>query len=160
MERPVEEARILNPAFCSELVGRTVAEYHRRRQSALGLVTAFLVLPLTLHAPMREALPRRADTAFASWVADHADLLVELPDRTRWLRPVTREALLFGVRHQLLVFDDVGLLPGGSPVRPNSQPAVRTDEVSSVRRAAGLLGRWFAAQGTESSILRGLGVAP
>ena len=160
MERPVEEARIFNPAFCSELIGRTVGEYHRTRQSALSMVTAFLVLPLTLHTSMREALPRRADTAFAGWVADHAELLVDLPDLTRWLRPVSREALLFGVRHQLLALDVGGLLPGASPVRLNTQLAVRTDEVTAIRRAAGLLGRWFAAQGTETSILQGMGVAP
>ena len=45
-ERPAEEARILNPAFCGELIGRTVQEYHRTRQEALGMVTTFLVLPL------------------------------------------------------------------------------------------------------------------
>ena len=159
-ERPAEEARIFNPAFCAELIGRTVGEYHRTKQSALYMVTAFLVLPLTLHRPTREALPGRADTAFAGWVAEHAALLVELPERARHLRPVSREALLFAVRHQLLALDAGGLLPGAKPVRRNAQFAVSTDEVNGARRAAALLGRWFGAQGTQTSILQGMGVAP
>ena len=159
-ERPVEEARIFNPAFCGELIGRTVGEYHRTRQAALGMVTAFLILPLTLHKPTREALPRRANTAYAGWVAEHLVLLAEMPDRTRRLRAVSREAMLFAVRHQLLAIEGGGLLPGAKPVRFRARLAVSTDEVNAVRSAAGLLGRWFAGQGTQTSILRGMGVAP
>ena len=159
-ERPAEEARIFNPAFCAELIGRTVGEYHRTRQAALNMVTAFLVLPLTLHGPTREALPGRANTAFAGWVAEHAALLVELPDRARHLRPVSREALLFAVHHQLLALDTEGLLPGAKPVPRSARFAVSTDEVNAARSAAALLGRWFAAQRTQTSILQGMGVAP
>lgn len=159
-ERPAEEARIFNPAFCGELIGRTICEYHRTRQAALSMATAFLVLPLTLHRPTREVLPGRANTAFAGWVAEHAALLAELPERARRLRPVSREALLFALRHQLLALDGGGLVPGAKPVRLSARLAVGTDEVSAVRSAAGLLGRWFAGQGTQTSILQGMGVAP
>jgi Family of unknown function (DUF6521) len=159
-ERPAEEARILNPAFCGELVGRTVGEYHRSRQAALSLATAFLVLPLTLHKPTREALPGRANTAFAGWIAEHASLLAELPERARRLRPVTREALLFSLRHQLLALEGGELVPGANRVRLNARFSVNTDEVNATRSAAGLLGRWFAGQGAQGSILQGLGVAP
>ena len=158
--RPPEEARIFNPAFCGELICRTVGEYHRTRQTALSMVTAFLVLPLTLHGPTREALPGRANTAFAGWIAEHAALLAELPERARRLRPVTREALLFAVRHQLLALEGGGLLPGAKPVRRSVRLAVSTDEVNAARNAAGLLGRWFAGQSTQTSVLQGMGVAP
>ena len=159
-ERPPEEARIFNPAFCGELIGRTVCEYHRTCQSPLGMATAFLILPLTLHKPTRDALPGRANTAFAGWIAERAALLAELPDRARRLRPISREALLFAVRHQLLAIEKGGLVPGAKPVRVNARPAVTTDEVTTARSAAGLLGRWFAGQGTQASILQGMGVAP
>lgn len=159
-ERPAEEARIFNPAFCGELIGRTVCEYHRTQQAALSMVTAFLVLPLTLHKPTREALPGRANTAFAGWVAEHAALLVELPERARRLRPVSREALLFALRHQLLALEGGGLLPGAKPVRRSARPAVSTDEANTVRSAASLLGRWFAGQRTQTSIFQGMGIAP
>ena len=159
-ERPVEEARVFNPAFCAELIGRTVGEYHRTGKTAFNMAMAFLVLPLTLHNPTREALPRRANTAFAGWVAEHRALLVELPGRARLLRPVSREALLFAVHHQLIALAPEGLIPGTKPIRRSGRYAVSTDEVDASRSAAGLLGRWFAGQGAPTSILQGLGTAP
>jgi hypothetical protein len=159
-ERPPEEARIFNPAFCGELLGRTVCEYHRNRQASLNVATAFLILPLILHRPTREALPGRANVAFAGWVADRAALLAGLPERSRRLRPVSREALSFSLGHQLLAFEGGGLVPGARPVRSNTRFAVSTDEVNAARSAAGLLGRWFAGQGTQASILQGMGIAP
>ena len=159
-ERPVEEARIFNPAFCGELIGRSINEYFRLRQTALSIAVAFIVIPMTLHRQTRDILPGRANTAFAAWTAEHSALLAELPERVRRLRPITREALIFAIHHQLLAFDDGGLVPGAKPIRPNVQFAVSTDEVGAVRRAAGLLGRWFAAQGSQSSILQGMGLTP
>ncbi|MBF0184946.1 MAG: hypothetical protein HQM06_11235 [Magnetococcales bacterium] len=159
-ERPPEEARIFNPAFCGELIGRTVCEYQRMRLSALNMAIAFLVLPLTLHRPMCDSLPGRANTAFATWVVEHGALLVELPSSVKRLRPVTREALLFAIRYQLLAIDGGGLVPGAKPVRLNAKPVITTEDVSAARSAAGLLGRWFAGQGTQASILQGMGVAP
>lgn len=159
-ERPAEEARILNPAFCGELIGRSVWEYHRTRQAVFNMVTAFLILPLTLHRPTREVLPGRANTAFAGWVADHSALLAELPERAKRLRPVSREALLFAVAHQFLAFENGGLVPGAKPIRQSARIAVSTDEVDAARSAASLLGRWFAGQGTHTSILQGMGIAP
>lgn len=159
-ERPAEEARIFNPAFCGELIGRAVCEYHRASQAVLSIATSFLILPLTLHKRTRDSLPGRANTAFAGWIAEHAALLAELPARTRRLRPITREALLFAVHHQLLVANGGGLAPGARPVRLNARPAVTTDEVNEARSAASLLGRWFASQTTQASILQGMGVAP
>lgn len=158
--RPPEEARIFNPAFCGELIGRTVCEYYRTRQAALSMAATFLVLPLTLHRTTREALPGRANTAFAGWIAENAALLAELPERARHLRPVSREALLFALLHQFLAFAGGGLVPGARPVRINAKLPVTTHEASAARTAAGLLGRWFAAQRTQGSILQGLGVAP
>ena len=83
-----------------------------------------------------------------------------LPGRARRLRPISREALLFGVHHQLLVLDGGGLLPSAQPFRRSARFAVTTDEVKAARNAAALLGRWFAAQGTQTSILQGMGIAP
>jgi hypothetical protein len=159
-ERPSEEASNFNPAFCGELIGRTVCEYYKAREAALNLATAFLVLPLTLHKPTRDALPGRANVAFAGWIAENNSLLAELPGRVNRLRPITREALLFAVRHRILAIREGGLVPGSKPIRLNAKPAFSTADVNEARGAAGLLGRWFANQGAQSSILQGMGVAP
>ena len=158
--RPPEEARNLNPAFCAELVARTVGEFHKSRQTHLNVAVAFLVLPLTLYKPMRDALPGRANTAFATWVAENGPLLAELPGRVNRLRPISREAILFAIRYRILAIHDGGLVTGGKPVRIAAKPSPSTIDVGEARAAAGLLGRWFAGQANESSIMRGMGVAP
>ena len=159
-ERPSEEARHFNPAFCAELVCRTVCEYFKSREAGLSFATAFLVLPMTLHKPTRDALPGRANVAFAGWIAERNPLLAELPGRVSRLRPITREALVFGIRHELLAIQEGDLVPGAKPVRLNARPALTTDDVNEARSAAGLLGRWFANQGSQLAILQGMGVSP
>lgn len=159
-ERPAEEARNLNPAFCAELIARTVAEYDKARKTPLGMATAFLVLPLVLHRPTRRALPGKANTAFASWIATSNPLLAELPARVNRLRPVSREALLFSIRYGISALTDRGLVPGVNPIKLTARPATTTNDVNEARAAAGLLGRWFGSQTSESAILQGFGITP
>mgnify|MGYP003115413905 CR=1 FL=1 len=159
-ERPAEEARNLNPAFCTELIARTVAEYHKVRNAPLSLATAFLVLPLTLHKPTRAALPGRANAAFATWIVTNNALLADFPGRVNRLRPVSREALLFSIRYGINALNDGGLVPGAKPIKLTVRPSTTTDDVNETRVVAALLGRWFGSQASESAILQGFGVAP
>jgi len=157
-DRPREEAAHFNPAFCGELLTRAVQEFKRLRLAPLPLPLAFVILPLTLHPPTRRALPRRANVTFASWAAQHEPVLAEVPDRVLRLRPVTREALLFLSQLDALSVGSDGLLPGARPMRLSTKPAVSTDDVEEARRAAGLLGRWFAHQPTSATVLQTMGV--
>ncbi len=159
-ERPSEEAANLNPAFCAELIGRVVNEFHRARRTSLNITTVFVVLPLTLHKPTRDRLPGRANAAFATWLAEHNALLAELPGRINRLRAVSREALLFALRHRLLSVQDGELVPGQQAVRATARTTPSTDDVDEARRAANLIGRWFANQSTQAGILQGIGIAP
>jgi hypothetical protein len=159
-DRPFEEASLFNPAFCGELIARATHEYRRLKGSAFPLPLGFVVLPLTLHPPTRNALPGKANTTFATWSAEHEVLLAELPERTLRLRPVTREALLFLTQHRALELGPEGLSPGSSPLKLSIKLPVSTDDTDHARRAAGLLGRWFANQGAPIYILQTMGVAP
>jgi Family of unknown function (DUF6521) len=159
-ERPGEEARNLNPAFCGELIYRAVSEYFRMRQQPFGFALSFVVLPIVLHKPTREQLPGNASAAFAGWVADRAPFLAEFPDRVIQLVPVTREALLFLVQHKVIGLEAGGLTPGAKPISRSARPPRITDDVAEARSAASLLGRWFASQGSAGSIMQGLGVSP
>jgi hypothetical protein len=159
-ERPAEEARNLNPAFCGELISRAVSEYFRIRQQPFGFALSFVVLPIALHKSTREQLPGNASAAFAGWVADRNPVLAEFPDRVRRLVPVTREALLFLIQHKVVRLDLGGLSPGAKPIGRSSRPPQVTDDVAEARSAASLLGRWFASEGSASSIMQGLGVSP
>lgn len=158
-ERPQEEARNFNPAFCAELFARTVAEYMKARKQPFGIAIAFLILPLTLHKETRDALPGRANTAFAGWVAENSETLVELPIKVKRMRPVSREALVFSIHHQILEIESGGLLFGKKPIPLSAKPSLTTDDANEARSAAALLGRWFALQ-SQSAILQGMGVSP
>jgi hypothetical protein len=149
----------LNPAFCAELICRVVAEFYKARNVPLNLTIAFVILPLVLHESTRAGLPGRANAAFATWIAEHNALLAEFPDRVTRLRPVSREALLFALRHCLLNIENGGLVPGVR-IRFPAKTTSSTDDVNEARRAAGLIGRWFANQGTQPAILQGIGIAP
>lgn len=159
-ERPVEEASNFNPAFCGELLCRTVGEYYKACSAPLNVAVAFVVLPLTLHKETRDHLPGRANTAFAGWVADHNTLLAELPLRIERLRPVVRESLLFMIRYSRLSFRDGGLVPGGKPLSLTVKSDLSTADTAEARSAAHMLGRWFAAQRSQPALLQGFGVLP
>jgi hypothetical protein len=159
-DRPTEEARNLNPAFCGELISRTVSEYFRIRQQPFAFALSFVVLPIALHKPTREQLPGNASAAFAGWVADRGPALAEFPDRVLRLVPVTREALLFLVQHKVIGIDASGLSPGARTIGRSARPSQVTDDVAEARSAASLLGRWFASEVAASSIMKGLGVSP
>jgi hypothetical protein len=158
--RPREEAANLNPAFCAELLSRAVSEYYRVRELPFPFALTFLILPIALHKRTREELPGNSSSAFVGWLAEHRAALTELPERVTRLVPITREALLFSIQHDVLRFDQGALIPGTKPIRSRSHPERTTDDADEARRAAALLGRWFANQGSASSIMLGFGVTP
>jgi hypothetical protein len=158
LERPPEEAAYFNPAFCGELLARAVQEYYRLRAAPLPLPLAFVVLPLALPQETRQALPRKANTTFVSWSAEHETILGGVPDRVLRLRPVTREGLLFLFQLAAATVGADGVSPGEKPMRLSTKPAVSTKDVDEARRAAGLLGRWFAYQPAPAAILQAMGV--
>ena len=159
-ERPVEEANNLNPAFCGELIFRTMSEYRGVRKAPLSFPLSFLVLPIALHKPTRDQLPGNASAAFAGWAAEHATFLVDFPDRVARLAPVTREALLLLLQHRVIRVEDGDLTAGAKPIRASALPEQTTDDADDARRAAALLGRWFARQRQPSLVMQALGVAP
>jgi len=157
-ERPTEEAAHFNPAFCGELIARAVHNYGNAHAAPLPLALAFLVLPLTLHPKVRRALPRKANTAFASWAGENAEILSSVPMGVLQLRPISREALLFLAQHNAVIVGPSGVSLGLAPMKLSSRITVTTPEVDDIRRAAALLGRWFAQQPSEATILQTMGV--
>lgn len=155
--RPIEEATHFNPAFCGELIARSVQSFTKLRGAPFPLPLAFVILPLALPSSSREALPRRADTTFTTWAVDHQVVVADVPNRALRLRAVSREALLFLTQLGALQIQAGGFLPGASPLRL-SKELDSTDEVDDIRRSASFLGRWFAAQTSAISVLQTMGV--
>lgn len=159
-ERAVEEANNLNPAFCGELIFRTASEYRGVRKAPLSFALSFLILPIALHKPTRDQLPGNASAAFAGWVAEHATFLAGFPDRVARLAPITREALLLLMQHRAISVENGNLAAGSKPIRVSTVLPQTTGDADDARRAAALLGRWFARQRQPSLVMQTLGVTP
>lgn len=158
--RPQEEAALFNPAFLVELTVRAVFEWERVLASPLPLALAFVIPPVVLHPGLRDALPRRVDAAFGTWTVTHQHLLIHVPRRVVSLKPVMREALIFGGQIRALAFEAPGLRLGSRRLVLASGLAASTQEADEIRRCASLLGRWLATQPRSAAVLQAFGVKP
>lgn len=113
---------------------------------------AFIVSPLVLHRPSREALPASAATHLTTWVSRNPILRAGFPARARSLSPLVYEGLRFGLRHGLLAVSGDSLR--GSIRRSSDQ------ELAAMLRQAGLVGRWFAKTDQPATLFAIFGVEP
>ena len=160
--RVIEEANLFNPAFCGALITQMTYDYAKKADGGMPFPLAFLSLPIVLHRKTREALPTSTVTSLLPWIQDHRERLVDFAVRVRYLRDITREAVLFSVQSAFLTIDPDGLLRAGPRRRTATEKrtALFTAEARDGVERAGFLGRWFAAAGTTPTIFAAWGVAP
>lgn len=160
--RPVEEANLFNPAFCATVLATAVHEYARKANKPLPYALIFLVLPIVLHQATREALPHSTITSLLPWIQANRDRLVNFAQRVCRLRPISREALLFGIQHSTLAIDSDGSVVIGSKRQAPTEKRTElyTAEVRDCIDRAGFIGRWFAAAGTIATIYAAWGISP
>jgi hypothetical protein len=152
-DRPQVAAALLNPALIATLESVAAHEYDRAGTQAMSWPLAFLVAPLVLHRPTRQALPRDTRTHLATWVSRNSLLRAGFPARARSLTPVVREGLRFGLRH--------GVLSAESGfIRGSLRPDTAEGQLGELLRAAGLVGRWLAKTNQPSTAFALLGIAP
>ncbi|WP_370446115.1 three component ABC system middle component [Cryobacterium sp. Y29] len=155
--RPQPASDILNPAISAVCVAWCTARFERDTGTVLPWSLAFLVAPLTLHAPTRARFPRSLATHFPSWVNDNADVLAGFPARAKSFAPYVREGLRFGLRTGLLSLEpDAGL---HATIAEHTKVAPHT-ELRSIAVASALTGGWFARSGSPANIFTQLGVRP
>jgi hypothetical protein len=136
--------------------------YSRETGEGLSFPLAFLILPIVLHQETRQLLPRTTVTSLLAWIEDHQPQLVGFPDRVRRLRPITQEAIMFGLAQDTLRVSGGGLLTLGSTrvVATNRTMALFTEDARNCVDRSSFVGRWFARAGTPSTIMAIWGVAP
>lgn len=160
-ERTREEANLLNPAFMGQLIERAATGHGERAQGGLPWPLIFIALPVVLHKPTREALPRDVRTSMAAWARDNVLLVGALAERARSLRPLVTEALLFSLAHGMVRHDCGAIVPARlgkmSPNDPRREP---TDDFRSCAARATFFGRWCAASGLPSTVFALWGVRP
>jgi hypothetical protein len=161
-ERPREEAHLFNPAFCAAILHEFVKEFQKARDHSAPYPLIFCAMPISLHGKTRRALPGSTLTSLYSWRERNPEMLVGFAERARSLRPVTQEALRFGIDRRALAFaDDGGVVLGAKPlvVARKFEDGLTADARECII-AARLLGRWFAKAGTTSTIMAVWGVKP
>lgn len=152
-ERPREEANLLNPAFLGQLIERTATGHRERAKVGLPWPLVFLALPVILHKPTRDALPRDIRTSMAAWTRDNVLLVASLAERARSLRPLITESLLFSFAHGMVRHDSGGLVPAKlARRRPNDPWRDPTEDLRDCATRAAFFGRWCAVSGLPSTV--------
>jgi hypothetical protein len=157
--RPVEVANLFNPAFCSILLRGAVSAYQGERDAGMPYVLSFLVLPLVLHKPTRDALPSTTRTKMHVWLQNRPETQIGFVNRIRQLTPITKEAVVFSMQSDLVTFDDSGNLVLVAK-RSKSLPWANNSEPMICYRKSQFLGRWLAQAGDTSTILTMWGIQP
>ena len=160
--RAVEEASLFNPAFCATLLAKATGDYSKKASRPFPFALSFLLLPIVLHRGTRSSLPGSTITSLLPWIQENRKELVDFAIRVSRLRDITREALLFGVQHQMLALTSDGDLTVGPEHRSATirRTSLFTDEARECVDRAGFIGRWFSTAGTTATIYANWGVTP
>ena len=151
------DARALfNPAFLAALIARAAAGHRTDHGAPLPLALGYLIAPMTLHTPTRQALPR-VNARLANWADEHQLLRAELRWRAPQLTEITPRSLRFGLRHELISLTPEGIDEGPAFSR---LPAPVGGDAAECWKAAELLGRWLPRAGPPATVLALLSVRP
>lgn len=160
-ERPVEQARLLNPAFLATLIWAGASEYSGKGVGGVPFPLLFITVPVVLHGATRQALPKAISSPLSAWLADHPEALVGFPDRVITLAPFVKEAILFGSKGGLLGMSGARVIAVNKP--KGISRYLRDDATSEVAACIGkarLMGRWLARSGDYRTVMALWGIAP
>ena len=155
-ERPRSAAAMFNPGLTAATVAATANQFEETSGMPLPWSLAFLSVPLVLHKPTRDALPRNSRTALAKWVEDQPVLTASFPARAKHLSPFVREGVRFGLQEDILE------LVGGDRLRahlPRRKPE-QFGDIAAIIRASGMVGRVFGKVGSTFTVYATLRVQP
>ncbi|XYI00002.1 three component ABC system middle component [Sorangium sp. So ce1128] len=159
--RSPEERSLLNPSFCAALLWHAASGYSSDSNSAMPIELSFLVLPLVLHRETREAFPRSTTTSLAAWLTEVPLVRTRIGERATSLGPFTKEAMLFGGMHGLLLLSAEGVRANGALKKQVAAGLKATsDEVRICAKRAEFLGKWFEKAGRPETVMALLGVRP
>lgn len=158
-DRPTEIAHLLNPAFCALVLVNGVKGFGEEIPAGLPYPLVFLVLPIVLHKPTRDAVPTTVATRMHPWLETHQQVQVGFADRCASVIDHAREAMIFATCRNLLRVTDDGRLKTPEqrfrrpPWSSDSEPAVCLDK-------ARFIGRWMAHAGQPATVYAMWGIRP
>ncbi|WP_295434279.1 three component ABC system middle component [uncultured Thiodictyon sp.] len=159
-QRPVEEARLLNPAFLAVLTWACARGYGEDDGNGVPFPLLFVALPVVLHKATRQDLPRTVSTPLAAWLADRPEVQVRFAERALALVPLVKEGILFGTNGQLLQMSSPRILAASRPRAMTGFLKEATAEVAECVKKTEFVGKWFAHSGEYSTVMALWGMTP
>lgn len=156
-ERPVELANLFNPAFLAILLARVSEGYKIQSSKDLPYPVAFLAMPLIIYPNCRHLLPKSAVSKLHIWLSENQEILFEFPELASSTSPYVREAILFGISHQVLEFSHGGNLV---PKDIKLKKWVKEPQNAEVTKKAVLVGRLLGQITEIHSLFSIFGVRP
>jgi hypothetical protein len=150
-ERNTIVANLFNPAFCGEVVRVVANNYNKHTSTKFPFAFAFIVLPILLHKPTRDQMPKTIRTYFFVWVEENDGLFFDFSQRTKSMIKYTKEALLF-----LMAYKRIELTEKGEIVAATEKAKQFADddyeEYNEIIKKAEMLGKWLAVTSDVKSI--------
>lgn len=155
--RRTESAHLLNPAFCGELLRRSIRTHNAVSPRLIPFPLLFLVLPIALHGQTRESISATTKEQMHVWLQTHQSVRIGFAERARDLVPMTREAIAFLLQIGAIAVDDRA---GVRLTRYVARNVPVSPEITDCYKKAEILGRWFARAGAPTAIYTMWGVKP
>lgn len=158
MERPIEIAHLLNPAFCGEIIRRCALKYQEEKGQPLPFIFTFLILPFLIDRAIRERIPTKGAPKLHPWVELNQDFKIGLSNKIEQLAPITKEAILFLSKHEIIGFDESGNISVTTTKRHSIVNSDDSKHPHNFYKKAEKLGQWFSTSGGPSVVFALLGI--
>ncbi|MGW9068006.1 three component ABC system middle component [Streptomyces yangpuensis] len=149
-------AAMLNPALISGILATAAQGYDKERDQGMPWALGFIVAPMVLHGPTRQALPHSTRTHLAAWAGQHPVIRAGFPARAQALAGAVKEGTRFGLAHDALALESEGRMRSTIHRPRGFKPPAELDQLL---RKASLAGRWLAKAESPATVFAVLGVA-
>ncbi len=158
-DRPIEIQNLLNPAFCGEVLRRSIIKYKTETNRSFPFELSFLVLPLILNKEIRTLIPTRGAKYFHSWVENNPKVKFGLSESIKRFSPYTKEAILFLSQQEHVKFE----VDGSISILNSRRKSILNYEIEThpdnFYKKSEKLGQWFAKSLNTDHVFSTLGVS-
>lgn len=152
-------ANLLNPAFCGEILRRFIKAYNDKSENEVSFLLCFIVLPIVLHKETREQLPKTTNTHLLTWLDSKDALFIDFPNRTKDMKVYTKEALMFLLNQQAIIFNDKSKIETMT-FRKKKFSGEDTQEAEEILKKAEFLGKWLVKAEDIKTLFSFLRITP
>ena len=157
--RPNEREALLNAAFLSLVVAHACKGHGDKTERPLPVALVFVVAPLVLHRPTRQALPRQSNKKLGVWLEEHPVLRAGFARRSRSVVSPVRSGVRMGLRSERLRLVAGGLEALGTPPSGTTRIPL-SEEVVQILDRARFTGGWLGRSGPVASVYAGFRIRP